>query len=68
MKEDGDCDGTGKCKIIEVISVRMCRQVCGCDGKTYCSSTIGNYGENIKEWRPCAAVHPRFADAIAAAE
>lgn len=68
MKEDGDCDGTGKCKIIELISVRSCRQVCGCDGKTHCSSTVGNLGVNIKEWGPCADETLIFADVIAAAE
>lgn len=68
MKDVGDCDGTGKCKIIDLISNRSCRLVCGCDGNTYCSSVVGNYGVNVKEVGPCAGETLSFEDIVAAAE
>lgn len=68
MKDVGDCDGTGKCKLIDLISDRSCRLVCGCDGKTYCSSKLDSYGVNVEKLGPCADETLSFADAIAAAE
>ena len=35
VKDDGDCDGDGRCKIIDVATTRDYRPVCGCDGESY---------------------------------
>ena len=68
MKDVGDCDGIGKCKTIEVIMVRSCHLVCGCDGETHCASDVAKNGVNIKEYGACAVDTTRSSDVVAAAE
>ena len=54
-KEEGECDGDGKCvKINPGFAKRSLRQVCGCDGNTYSNADVAAIaGVNVEHAGTC---------------